>query len=103
MIKSIPSTWDETIVLPGSAIGEAAVYARRKGSTWFLAVMNGAKAKKLNIPLSFLGEDSYQTTEVRDTKDDTAAIRIEHRTYGKKDTIQLNLGEGGGYIARFSK
>ena len=38
MIKSIPPTWDETIVLPPSAIGEVAVMARRKGDTWFLAV-----------------------------------------------------------------
>jgi alpha-glucosidase len=31
MIKSIPSVWDETIVLPGSEIGEVAALARRKG------------------------------------------------------------------------
>src|SRR5213075_761811 len=38
MIKSIPSTWDETIVLPPSEIGELAIFARRHGTTWFLAV-----------------------------------------------------------------
>ena len=34
MIKSIPAVWDETIVLPPSEIGELAVYAQRKGTTW---------------------------------------------------------------------
>src|SRR5205823_10890599 len=41
MIRSIPSVWDETIVLPPSEIGEIAVFARRQGSIWFLAIMNG--------------------------------------------------------------
>jgi hypothetical protein len=30
-IKSIPSTWDETHVLPFSEIGEVAAFARRHG------------------------------------------------------------------------
>lgn len=35
MIKSVPATWDETIVLPVSEIGEVAAFARRNGNTWF--------------------------------------------------------------------
>lgn len=101
MIKSIPSVWDETIVLPGSAIGEAAVYARRKGNQWFLAVMNGAKPKMLNISLSFLGNGSYKTMEVMDVADQSAGLKINNRNFSKNDVVDLNLGEGGGYIARF--
>ncbi|MCI0746092.1 MAG: glycoside hydrolase family 97 N-terminal domain-containing protein, partial [Verrucomicrobia subdivision 3 bacterium] len=41
MIKSIPAVWDETIVLPGSEIGELAAFARHNGTTWFVAVLNG--------------------------------------------------------------
>jgi alpha-glucosidase len=37
MIKAIPAVWDETIVLPPSAPGEIAVFAQRKGTTWFLS------------------------------------------------------------------
>src|SRR5688572_22009096 len=54
VIKHIPAVWDETIVLPQSAIGELAAFARRKGNTWFVAVMNGASPTKLTIPLRFL-------------------------------------------------
>ena len=43
MIKSLPSVWDETIVLPASEIGELAAFARRHGTTWFVAVLNGAR------------------------------------------------------------
>jgi len=45
VVKSIPSVWDETVVLPISQIGEVAAFARRKGDTWFLAVTNGPVAR----------------------------------------------------------
>ena len=39
VIKSIKPVWDETIVLPGSKIGEMTIFARRSGDMWILAVM----------------------------------------------------------------
>ena len=41
LIKTIPSVWDETIVLPSSEIGEVAAFARRRGEVWFVGIMNG--------------------------------------------------------------
>jgi len=41
VIKKIPSVWDETIVLPCSAIGEISAFAKRNGDRWFLSIMNG--------------------------------------------------------------
>ena len=41
IVRALPAVWDETIVLPGSSIGGVAAMARRKGSTWFLAAING--------------------------------------------------------------
>lgn len=103
MIKSIPSVWDETIVLPGSAIGEAAIYARRKGSTWFLAAINGKKPVTITVSLSFLGEGAYEKLEVMDVKGNTATLKVTKGQNTKKDKIVLHLGEGGGYIAKFTK
>src|SRR4029078_11297413 len=37
ILRAIPSTWDESIVLPPSEIGEVAVMARRSGRDWFVA------------------------------------------------------------------
>lgn len=103
MIKSIPSVWDETIVLPGSAIGEAAIYARRKDNIWFLAIMNGSKSKVLDIPLSFLGEGVFKTLEVSDVKGDSRTLKLKKGSLSKKDIIHLDMVEGGGYIAKFMK
>lgn len=103
MIKSIPSVWDETIVLPGSAIAEVAIYARRKGNTWFLAVMNGAKPKVLDIALPFLGDGVFKTMEVSDVEGNSAAVKLKKGSLSKKDIIHLNLVEGGGCIVKFMK
>lgn len=103
MIKSIPSHWDETIVLPPSEIGEVAAFARRKDDIWFLAIMNGGKAKTINIPLTFLGEGNYKTLIVGDNSADAAAVNVENTAQEQSNTLDISLAKGGGFIARFTK
>jgi alpha-glucosidase len=102
MIKSIPSVWDETVVLPPSEIGEVAVFARRRGDTWFLAVMNGPAARTVQIRLSFLGPGESRALLVRDDKDDPAAVRVETATLKGADSLSIDLRKGGGFVGRFS-
>jgi alpha-glucosidase len=103
MMKSIPAVWDETIVLPVSEIGELAAFARRSGDTWFLAILNGPAARQIQIPLSFLGQGEYRALLIRDRKDDAAAVQVENTTARNGESIAIELREGGGFIARFSK
>ncbi len=103
IIKSIPSVWDETRVLPNSSIGEVVVFARRTGDTWFLAVMNGGKARKLSIPLSFLGDGKYSAMVVGDDKKNSGAVKIKELTMIHRNTLMIDLHAGGGFIGRFSK
>jgi alpha-glucosidase len=102
IIKAIPPTWDETIVLPPSEIGQVAAFARRKGNTWFLAVMNGVEPRKIKIPLSFL-KGSSKATIAKDNALETAALVMEERNYSPGDVIELDLVTGGGFIAMFRK
>ena len=102
VIKSIPSTWDETRVLAGSEIGELVVFARRKGTTWFLAVMCGPGAKTIQVPLSFLGAGQYRSTLVRDAAPDGSTVNVESVAQTQKDTITLELRAGGGFVGRFA-
>jgi alpha-glucosidase len=102
MIKSIPSVWDETIVLPPSEIGTVAVFARRRGHTWFLAIMNGTSAQAVRIPLAFLGEGAYRAALIRDDKQNPAAVSVEAATVKRSDVLAIDLREGGGFIARLS-
>ncbi len=103
IIKSIPPVWDETIVLPVSAIGKLAAFARRKGNTWFIAVMNGNESADIRIPLSFLPSGKWKATVVQDDKNNPAALTVSTAVYRKDQVIHLSLAAGGGYIARCSK
>lgn len=103
LIKSIPAVWDETIVLPPSEIGKLAVYARRSGDTWFLAVIGGVDAQSVQVPMSFLGDDDYQGMLIRDSGKGPEAEEIENRLVHREETLTINLRAGGGFIGRFSK
>jgi alpha-glucosidase len=103
VIKSIPATWDETIVLPPSEIGELAVYARRTGRIWFLAVMNGPAPRSMRVPLTFLETGEYDTVRVRDDSPDGATVNVESTRQRSTDSIDLDLRAGGGFIARLTR
>jgi alpha-glucosidase len=103
VIKTIPSVWDETIVLPESRIGELVVFARRTGTTWFLAVMCGPKGQMINVPLSFLADGSYRAMLVRDDKEDAAKAVLENKSLRRSDSVTIEMLNGGGFIGRFTK
>jgi alpha-glucosidase len=103
VIKSIPAVWHETVVLPESRIGELAIFARRTGNVWFLAVMCGSQAETIRVPLSFLGDGQYNALLVRDDKGNAAAVVLENRTVRRSDRLKIGMVNGGGFIGRFSK
>jgi alpha-glucosidase len=101
LIKSVPATWDETIVLRPSEIGELAVFARRSGATWFLAVMNGPEARTITLPLAFLGPGEYQALKARDVRGEPASLRLDESP-GRRGEEIIELSAGGGFLGRFS-
>ncbi len=103
VIKSLPSVWDETVVLPPSAIGELAVFARRSGGRWFLGVLNGPQARTLRVNLGFLGQGTYRALLVRDKAGEAAGVEVEPRDVTSRDSLELPLQAGGGFVARFSR
>ena len=102
ILRAIPSTWDETIVLPPSAIGEVAVMARRKGRAWFLAAANGTDARTLHVPLAFLGSGAFTALMTRDEPGNAAALKIDRSGVSARDTLTIDLRSGGGFVARLS-
>jgi alpha-glucosidase len=90
-------------VLPTSAIGELAVFARRSGDRWFLGVLNGPTPRTLRVGLSFLGKGSYEAVLVRDKGEASSAVEIEPRKATARDSLEIVLRAGGGFVARFSR
>jgi alpha-glucosidase len=102
ILKSIPSTWDETIVLSPSEIGEVAVFARRKGRDWYVAGINGAGARTVTVTPSFLGGGAYSATIVRDDPATAASLKLETAAVSKTTALTFELREGGGFVARLA-
>lgn len=103
IIRAIPTTWDETRVLPFSRIGELVGFARRKGKNWFIAIINAGDEKQLDLPLSFLGKGAYKAEIISD--DRTGSDRILHSVAGvsTSDTLPVLLQTKGGFVAWLTK
>jgi len=98
VLKSIPTVWDETIVLEGSELGEVAALARRSGEKWLVGVINADNPGKLTVKLDFLSNRKYQAIILSDQKDDKAAFKREDKLVNKGDKIETGLAPGGGAV-----
>ena len=98
-ISSIPTVWDESIVLDGK-MGDYIITARRKGDTWFIGGLTDWSERDLEVNLSFLGDKAYNGKLF---KDGVNASRIgrdyksESIQAKKGDKIKIHLASGGGF------
>jgi len=102
LIKAIPSVWDETVALPGCELGELTAFARRRGDSWFLAVLNGPSARTLKVPLTFLGSGKYQSLASRDEGTRPDALKLEKTLANRDGSVTIEMPAGGGYLARYT-
>jgi alpha-glucosidase len=99
LFQEIPTTWDETKVLSCTEIGEVVAYARRKGETWWIGVMNGATEREVKISLDFLKKQT-KATLIYDDKAINTSIDRKEQALSPKDTITIKLLPGGGFVGR---
>ena len=60
-LSTLPSVWDETHFISGYP-AESVVMARRKGSTWYIAGINGTNdVKTLTLPMKFISSKHTAT------------------------------------------
>lgn len=105
-MRDLPTTWDETLVLPASRIGALAAFARRRGDDWYVAMVNGDSAapKQVDLVLNFLGAGSYRGDLHRDTPGHADVIAHESgRTVRAGETVSVLLQPAGGFVAVFRK
>ena len=100
-IASVPTVWDETVVLDGK-IGEYVVTARRSGNKWYIGGMTNWTPRTLDVDLSKLGIAAGATVELFcDGKlafDD--ATSYVHNTFAlpESKTLKIDLAPGGGFM-----
>ncbi|MCF3110582.1 glycoside hydrolase family 97 catalytic domain-containing protein [Niabella sp. CC-SYL272] len=97
LLRKLPATWDERVVLPGSRIGQAAIIAKRNGRDWYVAAVNGQeKAMTLPLDLSFIKDLSgYRATLVNDTGDGFTTTTLWP---GQLHKITVTLQPSGGMV-----
>lgn len=103
VLTAIPPVWDETRVLNGSEPGKVIAEARRSGDQWFIAVMNGADATSLDIPLDFLGAGTWSSSQLRETKDKPDAWDRKDGSITRADHIKVDLSPRGGFVGWIRK
>lgn len=103
MIKSVPTVWEETVVLPQSEIGKAAVYARKAESgSWFVGGINyKASGETATLDLSLFLEDGTYHMEL--WTDGANGLEKEVRSVTKEDTVEVPFSELHGFIIRFDR
>lgn len=99
LLKTLPVTWDETVVLPGSRIGRLAAFARRKGREWYVAVINGTdSAVTFTLKTSFLSpRKKYKAGIVTDASQQEGFVTTQ-QTMHHKYSKQFNLPATGGMV-----
>lgn len=95
---SVPTVWDETIVLPPSEIGECVVMAHRSGKDWFVAALTDQEKTEIFVPLTFLGKGSYEADVVADGEGKKCTV--SRHSCSRKDKLTIRMKAGGGFLAR---
>ena len=78
-ISNMPTAWDETRLLSGYP-GESVVMARRKGSTWYVAGINGKdESQKLTMDLASLTKQNSRVVLFEDSGTAKNPWKISYR------------------------
>ncbi|MEO9477531.1 MAG: glycoside hydrolase family 97 protein [Cyclobacteriaceae bacterium] len=100
LIASVPTTWDETIVLQAS-LGKYIVEARRSDDDWFVAGITGSTPHELILNFPFLKAGEYQMTLL---KDGPNASRIgtdyllSESSLSNTGQLSIRMAHGGGFL-----
>lgn len=98
-LTALPTAWDDTRCLAG-APGELAVFARRSGSNWYVAGINGrVSPQTIRVPLAFLGAGTFALSLITDGAKPDAFAHVA-RGASAGETLEIVLSGRGGFAAR---
>ena len=102
-IASIPTVWDETVVLDAK-MGNHIVTARRKGSDWYIGGINGWAPISLELDLSPLnikpGSEIVLFSDGVNAHRNANDYRHSEQSFDSAEPLLINLSEGGGFAAK---
>ncbi|MCI4588747.1 glycoside hydrolase family 97 protein [Sphingobium sp. BYY-5] len=101
-----PTSWDETRAIDGQP-GQFVAVARRHGERWFLGAMTNEDARRIDVPLSFLGEGDWRATIFADgapgQQPRSTPVVISTRKVAQGDTLPIAMQPSGGQAILFER
>lgn len=106
-ITSVPTTWDETIVL-NAEIGMNVIVAKRKGNQWFIGGMNGTdQDQDFEIDFDFLSEGKGYTMTSFEDGMNSARQAMDYKKINKELDLnthyKIKMVRNGGWAAVISE
>jgi alpha-glucosidase len=101
-LGSIPTTWDETIVLEGLP-AEYIVTARLNDGVWYIGAMSNWTERELTLDLKDLGLTQFNLTGIIDgvnSNNYPADYQFISKTGITDQKLKIRLGKGGGGVWR---
>ena len=98
-IASVPTTWDETVVLDGK-VGEYLVIARKKGFRWYIGAITNWTERDLVIDLTPLngGAKSGHIFCDGPNANRVAKDYVSEQAQVWGNTVKVHLAKGGGMV-----
>ena len=101
-MMEVPTAWDETRFVSGYP-GESFVVARRKGSRWYVAGLNGTNSGRMErIPLDFLDEGAWVMTRLADGTG-AASFDISYASVTPTSQATVQVLAKGGFTLSFKR
>ena len=98
-LSQLPTVFDEVVTIDGE-LGEYAVIAKRKGSTWYISAMTNWTPRDLSIDLSMLSPGTHKAEIFADgVNADRDATDYKHSvsTVNAGEHLKVHLAPGGGW------
>lgn len=96
-LDQIPTVWDETRLVAGTP-GQDAVFARRRGSRWFIGAITAGPARRLTVPLAWLKGGSWHADIVRDGVGRGDVVRSAQNV-ASDGNLSFDVPANGGFAA----
>ena len=102
-IASVPTTWDETVVLDGK-VGEYLVIARKKGYNWYVGALTNWEERYVVVDFSMLPGFGAKSGKI--FRDGPNANRVAQDYVSEQvqvwgTTVKVHLAKGGGAVMVF--
>jgi len=105
LIGSIPTVWDETIVIDGK-VGEYIITARAKDNNFYIGGMTNWKERTIEVDFSFLEEGEYDALLALDGVNANrypSDYTMTNQTINKKSKVTFTMAKGGGFVVVLKK